>query len=728
MSRFNRLVALPTASVVAMLLAVLALPTNGQTTRATVVTVQATDATASKAGDPGAFTIYRTGDLTSRLMVFFQVLGTAVPGVDYAPLGVSASLAPGAASVVVPVTAMTNSPLVNTQTVVLQIAPSLLAGAAPTYEIGSPSNATVYVRGPATNLPPMVAIIGPANGAAFLTPGNVPITASATDPDGAVAGVQFFAGATSIGSVTGASAARGSGLFSIQWSNPPAGNYALTAVATDNLGAAATSAPVNILVTTQYVLPVVTVTATVPTATQPCGTNPAAPGKFTISRDANTNVDFLVSYHLSGTVVIGVDYARLSNAVVIPAGAWSADILVNPMATRSSAVTETVELDLLSCICPQIWPPPADWFRLGTPAAATVFIKSCLPPTNLPPVVRLTSPPDRATFRSPLNLPLYAYAVDADGWVTTVEFLAGSNSLGFGQSILSATGSGGTNPVPPVGSTLVCSNMFVLVWSNPPAGSYSLTARATDNSGASTVSAPVNVTVLGPLPPPPTNRPTAVSIVATDPIAIEGTNCWVWAGTTNATATWTNWGRGSVTCWYTNCGPKNANFTITRWGDTNAALTVFYGVGGTASNGVDYVALPGSVSIPPGARSVLVPIVPIDDGPPDTNSTVILKLIPSTNYVVSLPASAAALIVDGNWLPPRLAAGTVPALLTDKCFHLSAAGPNGAWFQVLYSTNAVNWIPICTNQVINGSVDFIDPEGSATPSRFYRALPQSSAP
>ena len=68
-----------------------------------------------------------------------------------------------------------------------------------------------------------------------------------------------------------------------------------------------------------------------------------------------------------------------------------------------------------------------------------------------------------------------------------------------------------------------------------------------------------------------------------------------------------------------------------RFGDTNGDLTVPYDIGGTASNGVDYVALPGSVTIPAGELRALITIVPIDDGPPDVNKTVILTLTPSTN-------------------------------------------------------------------------------------------------
>jgi hypothetical protein len=40
----------------------------------------------------------------------------------------------------------------------------------------------------------------------------------------------------------------------------------------------------------------------------------------------------------------------------------------------------------------------------------------------------------------------------------------------------------------------------------------------------------------------------------------------------------------------------------------------------------------------------------------------------------------------------------------------------------------VNWQPLCTNQVVNGSVDFIDPDASGQPGRFYRTVPEANAP
>jgi hypothetical protein len=35
---------------------------------------------------------------------------------------------------------------------------------------------------------------------------------------------------------------------------------------------------------------------------------------------------------------------------------------------------------------------------------------------------------------------------------------------------------------------------------------------------------------------------------------------------------------------------------------------------------------------------------------------------------------------------------------------------------------------LCTNQVVNGSIDFIDPDAPTNNARFYRTIPESNAP
>jgi Calcineurin-like phosphoesterase/Bacterial Ig domain/Purple acid Phosphatase, N-terminal domain len=92
------------------------------------------------------------------------------------------------------------------------------------------------------NDPPVVSITNPIEGATFQAPASITVTASASDTDGTVQQVDFYANETPIGSVT-------SPPFTITWNNVAAGDYALFAAVTDNLGATISSAAVNITVT-----------------------------------------------------------------------------------------------------------------------------------------------------------------------------------------------------------------------------------------------------------------------------------------------------------------------------------------------------------------------------------------------------------------------------------------------------------------------------------------------
>src|SRR5205823_14960682 len=66
--------------------------------------------------------------------------------------------------------------------------------------------------------------------------------ATASDDDGSVRQVQFFANATLVSTASAAP-------YTASWTNVPPGNYALRAVAVDNLGASTTSVAVPATVT-----------------------------------------------------------------------------------------------------------------------------------------------------------------------------------------------------------------------------------------------------------------------------------------------------------------------------------------------------------------------------------------------------------------------------------------------------------------------------------------------
>jgi YD repeat-containing protein len=104
------------------------------------------------------------------------------------------------------------------------------------------SSAVGITVNPPGNNPPTVSITSPANGATFTAPANITINATASDSDGSVTQVQFFQGATLLGTDTTAP-------YSFTWTSVPTGSYSLTAKATDNLGATTTSSAVSITVT-----------------------------------------------------------------------------------------------------------------------------------------------------------------------------------------------------------------------------------------------------------------------------------------------------------------------------------------------------------------------------------------------------------------------------------------------------------------------------------------------
>jgi plastocyanin len=86
----------------------------------------------------------------------------------------------------------------------------------------------------AVNVPPSVSITNPSTGTVFSEPANVTIQASATDSGRTVTNVEFLVGATVLTNETSAP-------FSAVAGNLAAGSYTLSAIASDNIGAAATN-------------------------------------------------------------------------------------------------------------------------------------------------------------------------------------------------------------------------------------------------------------------------------------------------------------------------------------------------------------------------------------------------------------------------------------------------------------------------------------------------------
>ncbi|MDO1446318.1 SBBP repeat-containing protein [Rhodocytophaga aerolata] len=93
-------------------------------------------------------------------------------------------------------------------------------------------------------------------------------------------------------------------------------------------------------------------------------------------------------------------------------------------------------------------------------------------PTNQRPIASITSPTNGATFIAPASITINANASDTDGTVSKVEFF--SNGTKLGEDL--------TAP-------------YSFTWSGVGAGTYLLTARATDNGNATSAEAALNIIV-----------------------------------------------------------------------------------------------------------------------------------------------------------------------------------------------------------------------------------------
>jgi hypothetical protein len=108
----------------------------------------------------------------------------------------------------------------------------------------------------------------------------------------------------------------------------------------------------------------------------------------------------------------------------------------------------------------------------GNGGTDTITVNVTIQSVNIAPTVSLTAPTNGASFPAPASIALTATASDSDGTIASVAFYNGAILLG-------------TDTTAP----------YAYTWTGVTAGSYSLTAQATDNGGAVSTSAVAVITV-----------------------------------------------------------------------------------------------------------------------------------------------------------------------------------------------------------------------------------------
>jgi hypothetical protein len=429
--------------------------------------------------------------------------------------------------------------------------PELQPGTRYYWKIVSKTMAFVPMAGPVwsfttagtapNNVPPSVGLTSPANGATFTAPALITVSASAADSDGTIAKVEFYSGNTLIGTDT-------TSPYSITWSNVPGGTYSLTAVATDSGNATTTSTAVSITVNTGPPPP-----TALPAgwshgdigATGVAGSATYSGTTFTVagagadvwgtadalhfayrSLDGDgsivarvTSIQNVNAWTKAGVMIRNSTSASAAQGFMLVASSATkgvpyqrrrvdGDISVSTSGSQSTAPRWVKLVRAGNLITGYESPDGVTWttvgtdtFTMGTTVLVGLGVSSHVtgtnatatfdnvtvtvanpppPPPNAPPSVSITGPADGSTFTAPASVTIAASASDSDGTVAKVDFFAGSTLLGTSASA-----------------------PYSLTWTGVAAGTYALTAVATDNAGATTTSSPVTVTVSDAPPPPP---------------------------------------------------------------------------------------------------------------------------------------------------------------------------------------------------------------------------------
>jgi hypothetical protein len=324
--------------------------------------------------------------------------------------------------------------------------------------------------------PPTLVVTSPTNAAAFPALANITISASAADSDGSISTLAFYTDGVLLGATTNAS-------LSMVWSNVGVGRHSLGVEATDDLGMTTSSnltvyvRPPNDDFTNR--IPISGSSATVSGTNSGASKEPGEPDHA--GQPGGTSVWWSWTSPFNGYVTISVD-AILPKWY--PPG-WSPPYLLAVYTgTSFPTLVEVASVASGQNQTTNYLPPQVSFV---TAAGVTyqiavdqqydypgIFTLRLIP--TQPPFVRITSPTNGAVFPGPTNLTIIADATDTDGTISRVDFYNWPTLIGS------------TTTYP-----------YAMVLTSPYGGNYTLVARATDNMGASALSAPVSITVQ---PPP----------------------------------------------------------------------------------------------------------------------------------------------------------------------------------------------------------------------------------
>ena len=365
---------------------------------------------------------------------------------------------------------------------------------------------------------------------------------------------------------------------------------------------------------------------------------------FLVTRQGDTADPLTVRYTFGGTATAGADYATLSGEVVIPAGAPSASVKLDPIDDSAEESSESVTLTLF----------PSDLYEVAAPGAATVSIadNDAIAPA----------------FSAKVNFQPAGAAVPA-GYVADTGLVYGArgngSTYGWNASIAEYARDRDSALSPDQRYDTVNQMQRVAggsVWEIAvPNGTYTVRIVAGDAGAFDSVYAIAaeGLLVAG-------GRPTSTArwFEGTRTVTVSDGRLTVSnaEGSRNNKIAFIDITSGDtpvelprVTVTAPDASASEAGdsgyFRISRTGPNFQRLVVRVSAAGSAAAGSDYVALPSSVVIPAGASFVNIPLDVIDDTLTESTETVRLSVTTGAGYTVGSPAAATVNLADNDAAP-----------------------------------------------------------------------------
>jgi hypothetical protein len=306
----------------------------------------------------------------------------------------------------------------------------------------------------------------------------------------------------------------------------------------------------------------------------------------------------VVRYTVSGTAVSGIDYVAVAGSVVIPAGSISTDIVVTPIDNLAAQRDKLVVLTLAS----------SDRYTIGCPDSALVtileddFSGQVVNVVASDPTALENAPSDTGTFtvmRSGSTSSALTVNYTASGTATS-----GSDYVALSGSVVIAAGLASAKiSVNPLDDSVVDGTKTVRVALSPSPG---YTIRVWTSAIISIDDDEEQ-----------NDKRQTVFIAATDPFSPE-------------------------------TGAHPGVFAVTRSGPVGNPLVVNYVIGGTATSGVDYLPLSGTLVVPAGVRSTHITVTPIDDSSIEGDELVVVSIAASPDYSIGCSSTAIVTIIDND--------------------------------------------------------------------------------